>query len=167
MPGFLASNTKCVLRVSSSGNAILDHSFCCMPWGVNQIRLLICIIALLHLFSPLFCYSLFKFHLILKSCIRTIFHFFGWTLCSFLTISDHIAYLKLFTLKPSINLKQRHHSFENFRIFEFPKIWKTALRIFQNFRKASFQFRILLSKVCKTIFRCFNFWGKVRIGMIH
>ena len=50
-------------------------SFCCMPWGVYQIRLLICIIALLHLFSPLFCYSLFKFHLILMSCIRTIFHF--------------------------------------------------------------------------------------------
>ena len=98
LPGFLARNTKCVLRVSSSGNAILDHSFCCMPWGVNQIRLLICIIALLHLFSPLFCYSLFKFHLILKSCIRTIFHFFDEHCAAFLTISDHIAYLKLFSL---------------------------------------------------------------------
>ena len=39
----------------------------------------------------------------------------------------------------------------------------TAHRIFQNFRKAFFQFRVLLRKVRKTIFRCLNFFGRVRI----
>ena len=59
--------------------------------------------------------------------------------------------------------RHRYHSFEIFRIFEFPKIWKTSLRIFQNFRKAFFQFQILILLQYKTIFRCLQFWGKARM----
>ena len=52
-------------------------------------------------------------------------------------VIEFAALLRNFSVKGIIHLKI-------FRIFEFPKIWKTALRIFQNFRKALFQFRISL-----------------------
>ena len=57
------------------------------------------------------------------------------------------------------------HSFDFFQKLEYSKIWKRRLPIFQKFRKALFQFPILLTKVHKTIFRCLIFLGKVRIAI--
>ena len=57
------------------------------------------------------------------------------------------------------------HSFDFFQKLEYSKIWKRRLPIFQKFRKALFQFQILLTKVRKTIFRCLIFLGKVRIAI--
>ena len=59
------------------------------------------------------------------------------------------------------DLNQWVHSFDFFQKLEYSKIWKRRLPIFQKFQKALFQFRILLTKVRKTIFRCLIFLGKV------
>ena len=56
------------------------------------------------------------------------------------------------------------HSFEMTSNFRISKNLEDRSSNFPNFRKALFQFRILLWKVRKTIFRCLYFWGKVRIA---
>jgi len=56
------------------------------------------------------------------------------------------------------------HSFEMTSNFRISKNLEDSSSNFPNFRKALFQFRILLWKVHKTIFRCLYFWGKVRIA---
>ena len=111
-------------------------SFCCMPWGVNQIRLLICIIALLHLFSPLFCYSLFKFHLILKSCFRTIFQFLMSIVQLFNNLRLHCL-LEAFFTKPSRNLNQSDES----RVL--------------NYKRAYLLSRLFLHRLCTSFSRLF------------
>ena len=56
------------------------------------------------------------------------------------------------------------HSFEMAFNFWISKNLEDCSSNFSNFWKALFQFRILLWKVRKTIFKCLYFWGKVRIA---
>ena len=58
------------------------------------------------------------------------------------------------------------HSFEMSSNFRISKNLEDRSSNFPNFRKALFQFRILLWKVRKTIFRCLIFLGKVRFLLV-
>ena len=56
------------------------------------------------------------------------------------------------------------YSFEMTSNFRISKNLEDRSSNFPNFRKALFQFRILLWKVRKTIFRCLYFWGKKHVA---
>ena len=55
------------------------------------------------------------------------------------------------------------HSFVLFQFFEYSKIWKIAFRIFQNFRRAVFEFPISLNTLTFNYLDGFYFWGKLAL----